>query len=123
MLYLSYSFEATDHAHAHPCDFWSWMADRAPWFYSGLTMVVGTSWRTESRPGSLLIHHEVSFADEAGLAQYRAALAVRGRDPAWEQRRREQDRWYRIVARSVQSSPPVPMELPPSPRHGLPDAA
>lgn len=111
-LYLAYSFETTDHAHTHPADFWSWMADRNLWFYSGLDMVLSTSWRIEDQPGSLLIHHEVAFADETGLAAYRAALAARGRDQAWEQRRCEQDRWYRIVARSVQISPPAPMTLP-----------
>ncbi|MET7489820.1 hypothetical protein [Streptomyces sp. NPDC005538] len=114
-VYLAYSFETTDHAHTHLADFWSWMADRNTWFYSGLDMVLATSWRIETRPGSpgsLLIHHEVAFADEAGLAAYRAALAARGRDHAWEQRRREQDRWYRIVSRSAQVSPPVRMPLP-----------
>jgi hypothetical protein len=64
------------------------------------------------RPDGLLVHHEVAFADEAGMAEYRATLAVRSRDQAWEQRRRDQDRWYRIVARSIQNSPPVPMALP-----------
>lgn len=111
-LYLAYSFETTDHARTHLADFWSWMADRNTWFYSGLDMVLATSWRLETQPGSLLIHHEVAFADETGLAAYRAALAARGLDQAWEQRRRGQDRWYRIVARSVQTSPPAPMPLP-----------
>ncbi|MFI6283032.1 hypothetical protein [Streptomyces sp. NPDC050988] len=111
-LYLAYSFETTDHAHMYPADFWSWMADRNLWFYSGLDMVLATNWRIQIQPASLLIHHEVAFADETGLAAYRAALAAKGRDPAWEQRRREQDLWYRIVARSVQTSPPAPMTLP-----------
>ncbi|WP_405968949.1 hypothetical protein OG613_48570 (plasmid) [Streptomyces sp. NBC_00015] len=111
-LYLAYSFETTDHAHTNPADFWSWMADRNTWFYSGLNMILATSWRVETQPGNLLIHHEVAFADESGLAAYRAALAARGRDQAWEQRRREQDHWYRIVARSVQTSPPAAMAFP-----------
>jgi len=111
-LYLAYSFQTTDHAHTHLADFWSWMADRNLWFYSGLDMVLATSWRIETQPGSLLIHHEVAFTDETGLGEYRAALAARGLDQAWEQRRREQDRWYRIVARSVQFSPPTSMILP-----------
>ena len=55
---------------------------------------------------------EVAFADERGLAAYRAALEAKGRDQAWEQRRREQDLWYNIVARSVQTSPPATMTLP-----------
>ena len=111
-IYLAYGFETTDHARTHLADFWSWMAERNLWFYSGLDMVLATSWRIETQSGSLLIHHEVAFADEAGLAAYRAALAARGRDQAWERRRREQDRWYRIVSRSVQLSPPAPMALP-----------
>ncbi|MFM9452535.1 hypothetical protein [Streptomyces europaeiscabiei] len=112
MLYLAYTFEPTAHAHAHPEEFWAWMDARVAWFYRDLTMVLATSWRCESRADGLLVHHEVAFADEAGMAEYRAALAVRGRDQAWEQRRRDQDRWYRIVARSIQNSPPVPMALP-----------
>lgn len=111
-LYLAYSFETTEHARSHLADFWSWMADRNLWFYSGLDMVLATSWRIETQPGSLLIHHEVAFADETGLAAYRAALQAKGLDQAWEQRRREQDLWYSIVARSVQTSPPAPMTLP-----------
>jgi hypothetical protein len=89
------------------------MDARVAWFYRDLTMVLATSWRCESRSdGLFVVHHEVAFADEAGMAEYRAALAVRGRDQAWEQRRRDQDHWYRIVARSIQNSPPVPMTLP-----------
>ncbi|MFI1408709.1 hypothetical protein ACH4Y0_02030 [Streptomyces sp. NPDC020707] len=109
MLYLAYSFETTAHAQANPDAFWAWMADRHAWFYNGLDMVRATSWRTESRPTSQLIHHEVAFDDERGLAGYRAVLAARGRDPGWEARRRSQDTWYTIVSRSVQVSPPVPM--------------
>ncbi|MFD6329214.1 hypothetical protein ACFWGI_06495 [Streptomyces niveus] len=112
-LYLAYSFEITEHARTHLTGLWEWMVDRNAWFYDGLDMVLATSWRTETRPGSMLIHHEVAFADETGLAEYRAVLALRGRDQAWEQRRRGQDRWYRIVARSVQHSPPIPLTLPP----------
>jgi hypothetical protein len=111
-LYLAYSFETTDHAHTHLADFWEWMAARNLWFYDNLDMILATSWRIETQPASLLIHHEVAFADETGLAEYRAALTARGLDPAWEQRRRDQDRWYRIVARSVQTSPPALMTLP-----------
>ncbi|MEU5193710.1 hypothetical protein AB0G86_06550 [Streptomyces scabiei] len=110
-LYLAYSFDTTKHARSHLADFWSWMADRNRWFYSGLDMVLATNWRIETQPGSLLIHHEVAFADERGLAAYRAALEAKGRDQAWEQRRREQDLWYSIVARSVQTSPPATMTL------------
>ncbi|MEV7872645.1 hypothetical protein AB0P17_42575 [Streptomyces sp. NPDC088124] len=111
-LYLVYGFETTDHTHTNMAAFWSWMADRNLWFYSGLDMVLDTSWRVETQPGRLLIHHEVAFVGESGLADYRAALAVRGRDRAWEERRCEQDRWYRIVSRSLHTSPPVPMVLP-----------
>ncbi|MEU3521745.1 hypothetical protein ABZ770_42065 [Streptomyces sp. NPDC006654] len=119
MLFLAYTFETTEHANAYPERFWPWMADRNAWFYEGLDTVVATSWRIEHRPEGPLIHHEVAFADEAGLTGYRAALAARGRDLAWEQRRREQDRWYRIVSRSIQTSPPVPMAFPhrPAARH------
>ncbi|MGW6602249.1 hypothetical protein [Streptomyces sp. NPDC055036] len=120
MLYLAYTFEATDHTHAHQDAFWEWMSGRAAWFYDGLEMVLGISWRTETRPGSLLVHHEVAFAGDAGLADYRAALAVRGRDQTWERRRREQDRWYRIVSRSLQTSPPLPLALPPSAGMAMP---
>ncbi|MET9083184.1 hypothetical protein ABZX77_15020 [Streptomyces sp. NPDC004237] len=111
-LFLAYTFETTEHANAHPDRFWSWMEARNTWFYVDLNMVQSTSWRIQHRPDGVLIHHEVAFADESGLTAYRAALADRGRDPAWEQRRREQDRWYRIVSRSVQTSPPMPMALP-----------
>ncbi|WP_411113938.1 hypothetical protein [Streptomyces sp. 029-5] len=81
MLYLAYTFETTDHAYRHLADFWSWMADRNTWCYSGLDMILATSRRIETQTRSLLIHHEVAFAGETGLAEYRAALAARGRDP------------------------------------------
>ncbi|MFJ2218206.1 hypothetical protein ACIQVO_38410 [Streptomyces sp. NPDC101062] len=115
MLYLAYTFETTDVAHEHSEEFWEWMDARAAWFYRGLDMVMATSWRCETQPGQrLLIHHEVAFADEAGLARYRDTLATRGLDQKWELRRRGQDRWYRIVARSVQKGLPVPMAVPSS---------
>ncbi|MFJ8158375.1 hypothetical protein [Streptomyces sp. NPDC094468] len=111
LLFLAYTFQTTPHANAHPGDFWAWMADRNDWFYEGLTMVLDTRWRIEHQGNGQLIHHEVLFADESGLASYREALRIRSRDEAWEQRRTSQDRWYRIVARSVQTSPPVPMTV------------
>ncbi|RNF81154.1 hypothetical protein EEJ42_47075 [Streptomyces botrytidirepellens] len=112
MLYLVYTFEATEYARRRLPEFWEWMRDRNEWFYAGLGMVQGTGWRIETSSSLLLIHHEVAFADDSGLAEYRAALAARGRDPAWEQRRLEQDRWYRIVRRGTHTSPPVPLDLP-----------
>ncbi|WP_369228530.1 hypothetical protein AB5J52_48680 (plasmid) [Streptomyces sp. R39] len=112
MLFLTYTFETTEYANTHPDHLWPWMSDRNAWFYEGLDMVLATRWRIQHRGAGLLIHHEVAFADESALTRYRATLADRGRDPAWEQRRREQDRWYHIVARSVQTAPPVPMALP-----------
>lgn len=112
MLFLAYTFETTEHANAHPDGLWPWMADRNRWFYEGLDMVLATNWRVQHQPEGLLIHHEVAFADEAALARYRAVLAARGRRPAWAERHREQSRWYRIISRSVQTSPPVPMALP-----------
>lgn len=44
-------------------------------------MILATSRCIETQPRRLLIHHEVTFAGETGLAEYRAALAARGRDP------------------------------------------
>ncbi|MFJ3763003.1 hypothetical protein [Streptomyces sp. NPDC090080] len=124
LLFLAYTFETTQHADTHPGDFWAWMADRNEWFYEGLTMVLDTRWRIEHQDNGQLIHHEVLFADESGLASYREALRIRSRDEAWERRRTSQDRWYRIVARSVQTSPPVSMALfPRMPRSGSPGRA
>lgn len=115
MLYLVYTFEPTTHARTHPQEFWEWMRARVPWFYCDMPMVLDIAWRCEDfSDGRMLIHHEVSFAGERGMSEYRAVLAERGRDRAWERRRREQDCWYRIVERSIHASPPVSLALRPS---------
>jgi hypothetical protein len=113
MLYLGYTFTPTPHARAHEAEFWDWMQQREPWFYSGLAMVRGTSWTMEiSGPQAGSIHHLVAFDDDTALARYRRALHDRAADPAWEARRVEQDQWYTITARTVHRSLPVAMGLP-----------
>lgn len=113
MLYLGYTFRATDHAQRHLTELWQWMQIREPWFYHGLQMVRSSSWRTEhvaEADGTrLLIHHQVELDDESALVAYRRAIATKSQDPAWEARRVEQDLWYSIVARTIQSGPPVRM--------------
>jgi len=112
MLYLGYTFEPTDYALGRLDEFWNWMMKREPWFYRGLNMVRGTSWRVERNESSIRIHHLVEFDNAASLTEYRRALAVKGiEDPAWEARRVEQDTWYTIVARTAYASPPVRMGI------------
>lgn len=109
---LHYIFVPTAYAQDHQHSFWDWMTDREVWFYSGLTMVARTDWWIEAHgphPGS--IHHLVEFSDDGALAAYRRALATRADDPAWERKRREQDRWYRIDTRLVLGALPVRMGI------------
>ncbi|MDQ1031551.1 hypothetical protein QF035_009133 [Streptomyces umbrinus] len=105
MLYLEYTFKPTEHAHAHQAEFWRWMSEREPWFYADFRMVRGTSWRMESSGTRPLIHHLVEFDDTNSIAEYRAAVAAKAKeDPLWEKKRMEQDLWYEIIGRSVQTS-------------------
>ena len=107
MLYLGYTFEATEYAHGHLDVFWRWMEKREPWFYQDLEMVRCTMWHVETRDSALHIHHYVEFDDEQELAEYRTAIAEKSADPSWEERRLQQNVWYRIIARSIYYSPPV----------------
>ena len=109
LLYLVYDLHLTPHATAHQDEFWAWVAHREPWYYDGLGMVEGTWW-LDFGP---VVQHMVLLADEAGLADYRAAVERKREDPAWEARRVSQDRWYTIPNDSrVAVDPPVSLGVP-----------
>jgi hypothetical protein len=109
MLHLIYTFRPTAAARADLPAFWRWVGERERWFYDGLDMAHAPRWYVCTvGPGVHTLEHWISFADEAGWGDYRREVSRRSANPAWEQRRIEQDRWWDLLDARLLNDAPLP---------------
>lgn len=112
MFHLVYTFRPTPYAQENLNEFWNWMQEREKWFYDNLEMVQKTDWYVRTIGIDVhCIEHFVTFEDEAAWGEYRRAVKQKSRDPRWESRRVEQERWYEILEARILTDSPVKMGL------------
>ncbi|WP_050436227.1 hypothetical protein [Chondromyces crocatus] len=109
MIHLVYVFKPTVKARANVAEFWDWVRARDLWFYDGLDMAHDPRWYVRTiGPEVHALEHSISFEDEAAWGTYRAAVALRSKEPDWERRRTEQEQWWEILEARILSDAPVP---------------
>ncbi|MFG6178780.1 hypothetical protein ACGTN6_16210 [Halomonas sp. THAF12] len=98
MLHLVYTLQLTEHARTHNKEFWEWLHSRQSWFYDGLDMIQAPRWFMHVIGQNVhCLEHSVAFDDEAAWGAYRKAISQRSKDPEWEKRRIEQEKWWEII--------------------------
>jgi hypothetical protein len=108
MLHLVYVLKPTTKARRDMKAFWNWLSEREAWFYAGLDMAVDPRFYVRTIGQDVhSLEHSISFEDEAAWGAYRSAVSARSHDPAWEQRRVEQDDWWEIIEARLLNDAPV----------------
>lgn len=109
VIYLVYRMQLTAKARGDLHAFWAWLEERERWFYDGLDMVEQVRWYYSLVGDVYTLESWSAFADEAAWGAYRAALATRKADRAWERQRTSQDEWWDFLDTRMVTDPPVPV--------------
>ena len=108
MVYLVYRTHLNAEARADLPAFWRWLREREQWFYKGLTTVQSVRRFTTVVGPSYTVETWLAFQDMAAYAEYTRQVAGQRADPAWEQRRVEQDRYWEFLDSRLLADAPMP---------------